>query len=65
MPPPPPYLSRVPLLRWFHFTRGDNLLFQQWAPSKAGEFAGACIALVALAVVDRFVSQRVPSRIPR
>ncbi|KAL7416095.1 Ctr copper transporter family-domain-containing protein [Mrakia frigida] len=41
---------------WFHFTRGDTLLFESWTPVSAGSFAAACIVLVVLGIVDRAIN---------
>ena len=41
---------------YLHFTGGDNLFFKSWRPSSNGAIAGACIALVVLAISDRLLS---------
>ncbi|EMD41704.1 hypothetical protein CERSUDRAFT_79342 [Gelatoporia subvermispora B] len=41
---------------YLHFTGGDNLYFKSWLPSSKGAIAGACIALVALAILERWIS---------
>ena len=41
---------------WLHFTPGDVLLFQDWAPTTPGAVFGACIGLFMLAVVDRWLA---------
>ncbi|KAL7416006.1 Ctr copper transporter [Mrakia frigida] len=38
---------------YFHFTKGDTLLFKSWAPKLEGPFAGACVFLCVLAIIDR------------
>ncbi|KAH9949020.1 Ctr copper transporter [Amylocystis lapponica] len=40
---------------YLHFTGGDNLFFKTWTPSSHGAIAGACIGLVALAILERFL----------
>ncbi|OCH96597.1 hypothetical protein OBBRIDRAFT_809092 [Obba rivulosa] len=41
---------------YLHFTGGDNLYFKSWLPSSKGAIAGACIALVALAIFERWIA---------
>jgi len=40
---------------YFHFTGGDHLFFKSWRPSSRGAIAGASLALVVLAVLERFL----------
>ncbi|KAF9073746.1 Ctr copper transporter [Rhodocollybia butyracea] len=40
---------------YLHFTPGDALLFQSWAPSSSGAIAGACIGLVFVALFERWL----------
>ncbi|KAG6911780.1 hypothetical protein DXG01_000026 [Tephrocybe rancida] len=49
-------MSQDEMIPYLHFTRGDYLLFEAWKPSSAGAVAGACIALVCLAILDRWLS---------
>lgn len=44
------------MLSYLHFTGGDNLFFKSWQPLSRGAIAGACIGLVALALLDRFLA---------
>lgn len=44
------------MVPWLHFTGGDNLFFKPWAPSSAGAIAGACIGLVVLSILERWLS---------
>jgi len=41
---------------YLHFTGGDNLFFKSLHPSSNGAIAGACLCLVALALLERFVN---------
>jgi copper transporter 1 len=41
---------------YFHFTGGDNLYFKSWHPSSPGAVAGASIALVILAILERLLN---------
>lgn len=41
---------------YLHFTGGNNLFFDSWLPSSPGAIAGACIALAALSIFERWVS---------
>ena len=41
---------------YLHFTGGDNLFFKSWHPSSDGVIAGACIALLVLAISERLLS---------
>jgi len=40
---------------YFHFTGGDYLYFKSWHPSSHGAIAGASIALVILAILERLL----------
>jgi len=44
------------MMPYLHFTGGDNLFFKSWRPSSDGVIAGACIALVVLAILERLLS---------
>ena len=46
----------VMMIPWLHFAGGDNLFFKTLHPSSGGAIAGACIVLVALAILERWVS---------
>ncbi|KAK7692768.1 hypothetical protein QCA50_004401 [Cerrena zonata] len=41
---------------YLHFSGGDNLLFKSWRPSSVGALTGACIGLILLAVLDRWMA---------
>ncbi len=41
---------------YLHFTIGDALFFKDWNPSSAGAIAGACIGLVLLALLERWLA---------
>ncbi|KAH9964447.1 Ctr copper transporter [Russula dissimulans] len=43
------------MMPYFHFTGGDHLFFKSWRPSSRGAIAGASIALVVLAVLERLL----------
>ncbi|VDB95694.1 unnamed protein product [Peniophora sp. CBMAI 1063] len=44
------------MIMYLHFTPGDNLWFYGWAPRTAGAMGGTCVALVMLALVERWLS---------
>ncbi|KZT06751.1 uncharacterized protein LAESUDRAFT_725511 [Laetiporus sulphureus 93-53] len=44
------------MVAYLHFTRGDYLVFKEWRPSSRGAIAGACIALVAFSIFERWVA---------
>jgi copper transporter 1 len=44
------------MVPYLHITGGDNLLFKSWHPSSHGAIAGACIGLVALALLERLLN---------
>ncbi|KAI9454843.1 Ctr copper transporter [Lactarius psammicola] len=47
--------SRMDMMTpYLHFTGGDNLFFKSWRPSSNAAIAGASIALVVLAILERF-----------
>lgn len=41
---------------WLHFSGGDYLIFKTWLPGSKGAIAGACIALVAFCILDRWIA---------
>ncbi|KAH7880458.1 Ctr copper transporter [Lentinula edodes] len=41
---------------YLHFTAGDTLLFQTWHPNSSGAIAGACIGLVLVGLLERWLS---------
>jgi len=41
---------------YIHFTPGDILFFSTWVPTTPGAFFGACLALFAVALFERFVA---------
>ena len=48
--------SRIDMMTpYLHFTGGDNLFFKSWSPSSHGAIAGASIALVVLAILERLL----------
>ena len=40
---------------YFHGSRTDLLWFKSWAPLSPGAFAGACIGLFVIGLLDRFI----------
>lgn len=46
--------SMMMMVPYLHFTGGDNLLFKTLTPSSHGAIAGACLILVALALLERW-----------
>jgi copper transporter 1 len=49
-------MSMGNMLRYLHFTPGDNLWFFGWAPRTAGAMVGTCIGLFMFAVAERWLS---------
>lgn len=45
----------IMMVPYLHFTGGDFLFFKSWSPSSHGAIAGACIGLVALAILERWI----------
>jgi copper transporter 1 len=43
------------MIPYLHFTGGDNLFFKSWHPYSHGAIAGASIALVVLAILERLL----------
>ncbi|THH02508.1 hypothetical protein EW026_g394 [Hermanssonia centrifuga] len=41
---------------WLHFAAGDNLFFKSVRPSSHGAVAGACLVLIIVAILERWVS---------
>lgn len=48
--------SESMMIPYLHFTGGDYLFFVGVAPTSSGAIAGACIALVVLAILERVVA---------
>jgi solute carrier family 31 (copper transporter), member 1 len=48
-------LAPMTMVPYLHITGGDYLFFESWRPYSNGAIAGACIALVVLAIFERFV----------
>ncbi|KAJ3503404.1 hypothetical protein NLJ89_g8450 [Agrocybe chaxingu] len=44
------------MIPYLHFFGGDNLFFETWRPSSTGALAGACIGLVLLALLERWLA---------
>ena len=49
-------LSTSSMRAYLPFTTGDTLWFMGWVPLTAGATVGACIGLVILALVDRWLA---------
>jgi copper transporter 1 len=45
----------VVMTPYLHFAGGDHLYFKSWQPSSHGAIAGASIALVILAILERLL----------
>jgi solute carrier family 31 (copper transporter), member 1 len=45
----------VMTIPYLHFTGGDYLYFKSWHPSSHGALAGASIALIILAILERLL----------
>ncbi|KAG1757900.1 Ctr copper transporter [Suillus lakei] len=41
---------------WLHFSGGDYLIFKTWIPESKSTIAGACIALVAFCILERWIA---------
>ncbi|KDR84761.1 hypothetical protein GALMADRAFT_131553 [Galerina marginata CBS 339.88] len=46
----------VSMVPYLHFAGGDFLYFKSWQPTSAGAIAGACIGLVFLALLERWLA---------
>jgi len=44
------------MVPYLHFTGGDNLFLAVWAPTSRGDIAAACIGLLLLAMVERWLA---------
>lgn len=44
------------MIPWLHFDGGDHLIFQSLAPTSKGAIAGACIILVLLSLLERWIA---------
>ncbi|KAF7972699.1 hypothetical protein HWV62_17272 [Athelia sp. TMB] len=44
------------MIPWLHFTGGDHLLFHSLTPTSKGSIAGACIVLVVLSLLERWIA---------
>ena len=44
------------MVPYLHFTGGDNLFLSVWAPTSGGEIAAACIGLLLLAMLERWLA---------
>ena len=45
----------VTMTPYLHFTGGDHLYFKSWHPSSHGAIAGASIALLMVAILERLL----------
>ena len=41
---------------WLHFSGEDYLIFKAWRPMSNGAIAGACIALIAFCILERWIA---------
>ena len=48
--------THMQMTPYFHTAGGDHLYFKSWAPSSPGAIVGASIALIFLAILERFVN---------
>lgn len=46
----------ITMTPWLHFKGGDYLLFKAVHPSNSGAIAGACIVLIILALLERWIA---------
>jgi len=44
------------MVPYFHFSAGDNLFLGVWAPTSRGDIAAACIGLLLLAMLERWLA---------
>ncbi|KAJ7510773.1 Ctr copper transporter family-domain-containing protein [Mycena galericulata] len=49
-------LANGTMMTVLHFTLGDTIWFAGWVPQTRGAMAGACIGLLILALVDRWLA---------
>lgn len=49
-------MSEAMMIPYLHFSGGDYLWLNAWAPSSRGEIAAACIGLVVIAMLERFIA---------
>jgi len=46
----------VEMVSYLHFGKGDVLWLQDWVPQSMGAYIGACIGLLLLAMIDRWIA---------
>ncbi|THH16048.1 hypothetical protein EUX98_g9366 [Antrodiella citrinella] len=44
------------MLTYLHFTSGDNLWFLGWVPKSSGAMVGACVGMLLLGILDRWIA---------
>ena len=49
-------MTAMMMTPWLHFGGADYLIFKAWQPMSNGAIAGACIALVAFCILDRWIA---------
>lgn len=49
-------MTTMMMTPWLHFGGGDYFIFETWQPRSNGAIAGACIAIVAFCIFDRWIA---------
>lgn len=49
-------MTTMMMTPWLHFSGEDYLIFKAWQPMSHGAIAGACIALVAFCILERWIT---------
>jgi copper transporter 1 len=49
-------MTTMMMTPWLHFGGEDYLIFKAWQPRSNGAIAGACIALIAFCILERWVA---------
>ncbi|OJA09117.1 hypothetical protein AZE42_02572 [Rhizopogon vesiculosus] len=49
-------MATMMMTPWLHFSGEDYFIFKTWQPRSNGAIAGACIALVAFCILERWIA---------
>ncbi|KAJ8588209.1 hypothetical protein M405DRAFT_863125 [Rhizopogon salebrosus TDB-379] len=49
-------MTTMMMTPWLHFSGEDYLIFKAWQPRSNGAIAGACIALIAFCILERWIA---------
>lgn len=55
-PPTPTSLHEPTITPYLHTALGDPVWFREWVPHSSSVLAGACIGLVVLGIIERWVA---------